>query len=122
MSKSKSRLFADKASSVFGTSAFLNVENLPVSAAMQTAIDSIDALPNQENNSGKYLTTDGANPSWDSLDTDANSTTKSLYEMSGIIANDYTIASGNNAISAGPVVVNSGVVVTVPTGSRWVVV
>ena len=122
MSKSKSRLFADKASSVFGTSAFLNVENLPVSAAMQTAIDSIDALPNQENNSGKYLTTDGANPSWDSLDTDANSTTKGLYKMSAIIAEDTTVGIGNNAISVGPLVVNSGVTVTVPTGSRWVVV
>ena len=121
MSKSKSRLFADKAGS-FGTSAFLDVENLPVSAAMQTAIDSIDALPNQVNNSGKYLTTDGANPSWDSLDTDANSTTKSLYEMSGIISNNYTITSGNNAMSAGPIVVNSGVSVTIPSGSRWTIV
>lgn len=33
-----------------------------------------------------------------------------------------TINTGSNAISAGPVTVNSGVVVTVPSGSVWTVV
>lgn len=33
-----------------------------------------------------------------------------------------TINTGNNAMSAGPVTINSGVTVTVPSGSRWVVV
>ena len=35
---------------------------------------------------------------------------------------NYTIPTGYNAVSAGPVTVASGVVVTVPTGSVWVVV
>jgi len=51
-----------------------------------------------------------------------------LRVTSGIIANsatistNYTITDGDNAISAGPVTVASGVTVTVPSGSVWTVV
>jgi len=38
------------------------------------------------------------------------------------VAADYTIASGYNALSAGPVTVNSGITVTVSSGSSWAVV
>jgi len=33
----------------------------------------------------------------------------------------YTIASGNSAMSAGPITLSSGVSVTISSGSRWVV-
>ena len=51
-----------------------------------------------------------------------------LVASNGIVVNsqtvsaDYTIASGNNGMSAGTVSVNSGITVTVSTGSVWVVV
>ena len=38
------------------------------------------------------------------------------------VAADYTIAVGYNALSAGPVTVNSGITVTVSSGSTWAVV
>ena len=82
----------------------------------------IDALPAQSGHSGKYLTTDATSASWATLDTDSNSTTKGLYEMSNTISSNYTITTGNNAMSAGPITVNSGVTVTVPSGSTWVIV
>ena len=82
----------------------------------------VDALPSQTGNSGKYLTTDGTNPSWATLNTDGNTTTKGLYEMANTISVNYTIGTGNNAVSTGPITINSGVTVTVPTGSRWVVI
>jgi hypothetical protein len=37
------------------------------------------------------------------------------------IATSYTIPTGYGASSVGPVTINGGVVVTVPSGSRWVV-
>lgn len=46
----------------------------------------------------------------------------------GYIENDATVSvsstinSGRNAISGGPVVINSGVTITVPSGSVWTVV
>jgi len=52
----------------------------------------------------------------------------SLIASNGIVVNsatvaaDYTIPSGSNAMSAGPITVASGITVTVPSGSVWVVV
>ena len=81
----------------------------------------VDALPSQSGNSGKYLTTNGSAASWAVLDTDANTTTKGLYEHAHTIAANYSITSGNNAMTAGPITINSGISVTIPTGSTWVI-
>jgi len=48
-------------------------------------------------------------------------TDKGLYEHANTISANYTITSGNNALTAGPITINTGVSVTVPTGSTWVV-
>lgn len=45
-----------------------------------------------------------------------------FYENDQTVTQDYTITSGKNAMSAGPITVNSGVTVTVPTGSTWTIV
>jgi hypothetical protein len=45
-----------------------------------------------------------------------------LFEHTATIDRSYDIQSGNNAMSAGPVTISGGVSVTVPSGSRWVVV
>ena len=81
----------------------------------------VDALPSQSGNSGKFLTTDATNASWAVLDTDANSTTKGLYEMANTISANYVIGNNNNAMSAAPITINSNVSVTVPSGSTWVI-
>jgi hypothetical protein len=82
----------------------------------------VDALPSQSGNAGKYLTTDASAASWATLDTDANTTTKGMYEHEHTIDANYSITSGSNAMSAGPITISSGVSVTVPTGSTWVIV
>jgi hypothetical protein len=43
-------------------------------------------------------------------------------ENANTIAVSSTINTGSNAISGGPITVNSGIVVTVPSGSVWTVV
>ena len=50
-----------------------------------------------------------------------NTTTNGLYEMANTIASNYTIGNNNNAISAGPITINSNISVTVPSGSTWVI-
>jgi hypothetical protein len=45
-----------------------------------------------------------------------------FYENDTTISSDYTITSGKNAMSAGPITVNSGVTVTIPSGSCWTIV
>ena len=85
------------------------------------AWSTVDALPSQTGHAGKYLTTDASSASWATLDTDANTTTKGLYEHAHTIAANYSITSGNNALSAGAVTINSGISVTIPTGSTWII-
>ena len=45
----------------------------------------------------------------------------SLYENNQTITASYSITTGRNAMSVGPISVASGQSVTVPSGSRWVV-
>lgn len=45
-----------------------------------------------------------------------------FYENDTTVTTNYTITAGKNAMTAGPVTINSGVTVTVPSGSSWVVV
>jgi hypothetical protein len=59
---------------------------------------------------------------WTAIATDANTTTKGLYEHEHTIDADYSIASGSNAMSAGPITIDTGNSVTVPSGSTWVIV
>ena len=44
-----------------------------------------------------------------------------FYLNGQTVTTNYSIPSGQNAMSTGPITINSGVTVTVPTGSRWVV-
>ena len=81
----------------------------------------VDALPAQSGNAGKYLTTDATSASWAVLDTDSNTTTKGFYEHAHTISASYSMTSGNNALAAGPITINSGITVTIPSGSTWVI-
>jgi hypothetical protein len=45
-----------------------------------------------------------------------------ILESANAIASNYTISTNTNAMSVGTVTINSGVTVTVPSGSRWVIV
>ena len=45
-----------------------------------------------------------------------------FVENDQTVTDNYTITSGKHAMSTGPITINSGVVVTVPSGSNWVVI
>ena len=49
-------------------------------------------------------------------------TDKVFYENDISVAQSYTISSGKNAMSAGPITLASGAIVTIPNGSVWTVV
>jgi hypothetical protein len=59
---------------------------------------------------------------WGAIGGGSNITTLGLYENANTISANYTIGTSNNAVSAGPITINAGVVVTVPSGSTWVVI
>lgn len=45
-----------------------------------------------------------------------------FYENDTNVTGDYTITTGKNAMSAGPITIDDGVTVTVPDGSVWTIV
>lgn len=60
-------------------------------------------------------------PSTGELQSTALVASNGIVVNSSIIAENYTVGTNFNAMSAGPVTINSGVVVTVSSGSTWVV-
>jgi hypothetical protein len=68
-------------------------------------------------------------PAGKSVHEDADNTAyaEQLGASNGIVINKQTVAtsfsipSGYSAMSAGPITINSGISVTVPSGSKWVV-
>jgi len=84
-----------------------------------SALTGIDALPSQTGHAGEYLKTDGTTASWEELN--PNKTTFGMFENAQIITEDYTITTGNNAMSAGPITIADGVDVTIPDGSTWTI-
>lgn len=44
-----------------------------------------------------------------------------LTENAQTVTANYTISTNKNAMSVGPITVNSGVAVTIPTGSNWTI-
>ena len=50
------------------------------------------------------------------------STDKVFFENDQTVTTNYTLTTNKNAVTAGPITINSGVTVTIPSGSSWVVV
>jgi hypothetical protein len=86
-------------------------------------VSSNTILPAQAGQSGKYLTTDGANTlSWGSV-SGAQATGNSSILLNNVnITSNATIAAGTNGFSVGPVTQANGVSITVASGQRWVVI
>jgi hypothetical protein len=61
-------------------------------------------------------------PSTGELQASAVVASNGIVVNSATIAADYTIPSGSNGMTAGPVSISSGITVTVSSGSTWVVV
>ena len=45
-----------------------------------------------------------------------------FFENDTTITDDYEVTTGKNAMSAGPLTINAGVTITVPSGSDWTIV
>ena len=45
-----------------------------------------------------------------------------FYENDISVTANYTLSANKNAVSAGPITINSGITVTIPSGQAWVIV
>ena len=74
-------------------------------------------LPVSDGSSNQFLKTDGTGTlSWGSA-----ATASPILESYQTISSNYTITSGSNGFSVGPVTIATGVVVTVGTGQAWLI-
>jgi len=71
---------------------------------------------------GETIVYNSGTSSWEPGTAGGNTTTFGLWEHANTISVNYSITSGNNAVAAGPITINSGITVTIPTGSRWAVI
>ena len=45
----------------------------------------------------------------------------SFLETDNSVNSDYTLSTNRNAMTVGPVTINSGATVTIPSGQRWII-
>lgn len=78
--------------------------------------------PSADGTNGQALTTNGnGGLGWGGIA--AGSGPDGVFlENGNTVTTSYTISAGKNAVSAGPITINPGAVVTVPSGSSWVIV
>ena len=111
------------------------------------AITLAKLLHGDSNSNGKFLrANNGADPSFETIDLTAlsasNLTSGTLPAIDGsaltgvssqkadgcvtensqTISNNYTMGTNKSGISAGPITINSGITVNIPSGSRYVIV
>ena len=78
-------------------------------------------LPSTDGSASEFLQTDGSgNLSWATVSSPSQAG-GALIVNTTTATTSYTVPSGSNAMSVGPVTVASGVTVTVSSGQRWLV-
>lgn len=72
---------------------------------------------------GQVLTSDGTNIVWGAGGGGGGGAVAdgTMYENSLDITSNYTLTAGKNAMSVGPITIDLGVTVTIPSGQRWVI-
>lgn len=91
-----------------------------LSAPDALASDITWKLPSADGTNGQALITDGSgNLSWGAGGGGGASST--IAEADQVISANYTMGSGKNGVSVGPVTINTGISVTIPTGQAWLI-
>jgi hypothetical protein len=115
--------------SVTGTSTFTGLGSFNGTGALKVPVGTTAQQPTPVTGQIRYNTSTnqyegyGAS-SWGSLGGGATGGggNQVFVENDQTVTTNYTITSGKNAMSAGPITINTGVTVTVPTGSVWTIV
>ena len=75
---------------------------------------------------GQVLTVAGGLPSWAAAPSGGqyfgSAAVKAIAYNANSIAENVTVTTGNNGLSAGPITISTGFTVTVQTGAVWVIV
>jgi hypothetical protein len=78
-------------------------------------------LPSADGTSGQFLSTNGSGTLSFSTVTSPAQAGGALIVNTTTVNTSYTVPSGSNAFSVGPITIASGYAITVSSGQRWVV-
>ena len=93
---------------------------LQAPAALATDVTLV--LPDSDGSANQVLTTDGSGVlSWTASGGSISGAGGAILINNTTISVNYTIASGTNGFSVGPITISSGYAVTVSSGQRWAV-
>ena len=94
---------------------------LQAPAALATDVTLV--LPDSDGSANQVLTTDGSGVlSWTASGGSISGAGGAILINNTTIGANYTIASGTNGFSVGPITISSGYAVTVSSGQRWAVI
>ena len=105
--------------------------NMTGTGAIDVAAGTTAQRPTASNGMFRYNTDDNAfegyaNGAWGAIGGGGGATgggsDQVFYENGQTVTTNYTITDGTNAMSAGPISINSSVVVTIGDGENWVIV
>ena len=101
-----------------------NLTNLPAGQLTGTVADARISTLTASKLSGALPAISGANLTNlpPSAPVGGASTNQVFFENDIAVAVNYQITSNKNAMSAGPISINAGIAVTVPSGSSWTIV
>ena len=106
--------------------AWASVGGSAISNDTNTASDLFPAFLNSTNGTALSIFTSNTQylfkPSTGELSVKAPRASNGIVINNATISSDYTIAAGDNGMSAGPITVDTGVTVTISSGSVWTVV
>ena len=101
----------------------------PTKAELHELVDfaTTFTLPTSDGSSGQVIQTNGSGTlSFAAVSGGGGATgggsDEVFFENDQAVTTNYSISASHNAMTAGPITVNNGVTVTVPSGVRWVVV
>ena len=99
----------------------ITIKSAPHSAGATYTLQLPDSLPTQD---GHALKSDlSGNLSWGTAGgASGGGTDQVFYEHDQTVTTNYSLGANKNAITAGPITINTGVTVTVPSTSNWVIV
>lgn len=115
-----------------GTASFAGNINMTGTGAIDVAAGTTAERPGTPSNGMfRYNSTDNAfegyaNGAWGAIGGGGGATgggsDQVFYENGQTVTTDYTLTASTNAMSAGPIAINSGVTVTISAGQTWTIV
>ena len=115
-----------------GTASFAGNINMSGTGAIDVAAGTTGQRPGSPSNGMfRYNSTDGAfegyaSGAWGAISGSGGATgggsDQIFYENGQTVTTDYELTASTNAMSAGPISINSSVTVTVPSGQVWTIV